>query len=297
MTQQEDLLIMHTMGVVQLIFALPHGICMIKFITLSNEVQDPVWFSDHCPIEFSIETEQFVFEEKIDKTKFIELEQNFVWTPEGAMKFSQQLGSNEIQTRFQKEVIDYITDEHKPTSITEKLENIFQDIAKNCLTPQKNPFVEAGSKSYCNKWMDGNCFKAKKDFIQGKKEFMKFPDNLGRRLIFMNLKKKCKRIHYQTEQAFRERNLHKIGSLSKKDPKLFWKSVKSLLRDTLQKKGNSIHLNSWKPYFKALLNNIRCSSKTSANAKEQLTQLEEDMQGKTGPMDYVFSEKEIIDSN
>ena len=109
---------------------------------------------------------------------------------------------------------------------------------------------------------------------------MKFPDDFGRRLTFMNLKKKCKRIHYQIEQAFRERNLHKIGLLSKKDPKLFRKSVKSLLRDTLQKKGTSIHPNSWKPYFKALLNNIRCSSKTSANAKEQLTQLEEDVQGK-----------------
>ena len=89
--------------------------------------------------------------------------------------------------------------------------------------------------------INGNYFKVKKDFIQEKKEFMKFPDDLGRRLIFM------KKIHYQTEQDFRERNLHKVGLLSKKDPKLFWKSVKSLLRDTLQKKRNSIHPNSWKP--------------------------------------------------
>ena len=36
------------------------------------KVKDPVWFSGHCP------TEQFVFEEKIDKANFIELELNFV---------------------------------------------------------------------------------------------------------------------------------------------------------------------------------------------------------------------------
>ena len=60
------------------------------------KVKDPVWFSDHCQTEFSIETEQFVFEEKLNKTNFIESEQNFVWAPESAVIFSQQLGSNEI---------------------------------------------------------------------------------------------------------------------------------------------------------------------------------------------------------
>ena len=39
-------------------------------------------------------------------------------------------------------------------------------------------------------------------------------------------------MHYLTERAFRERNLHKIAQLCDKDPKSFWSSVKSLLRDT-----------------------------------------------------------------
>ena len=85
------------------------------------------------------------------------------------MKFSQQLGSNEIQTCFQKEVIDYITDEHNPTFITEKFESIFEDIVKNCLTQQKNHFVEVSRKSYSNKWMDSNCFKAKTIAFKRKK--------------------------------------------------------------------------------------------------------------------------------
>ena len=47
------------------------------------KVLDPVWFSDHCPIQFSVETDQYIFEEEIDMSKFQELEQCFHWTPEG----------------------------------------------------------------------------------------------------------------------------------------------------------------------------------------------------------------------
>ena len=71
----------------------------------------------------------------------------------------------------------------------------------------------------------------------------------------MNVKKRCKKIHYLTERPFKKKNLYKIAALSKKDHKLYWSSVKALLRDTNSNKSNSIHPNTWKTYFKTLLNN------------------------------------------
>ena len=64
-------------------------------------------------------------------------------------------------------------------------------------------------------------FSGQERLIKSRKEFLKFPNDLGRRLIFMNVKKRCKKIHYLTERAFKEKNLYKIAALSKKDHKLF----------------------------------------------------------------------------
>ena len=60
----------------------------------------------------------------------------------------------------------------------------------------------------------------------------------------MNVKKRCKKMHYLTEKAFRETNLHKVAQLCDRDPKSFWSSVKSLLRDTFEYRGSCIHPNS-----------------------------------------------------
>ena len=49
----------------------------------------------------------------------------------------------------------------------------------------------------------------------------------------MNMKKNCKRIHYFTEKAFGEKNVHKIVSLCDKNPTFFKISIKTLQRDTL----------------------------------------------------------------
>ena len=92
--------------------------------------------------------------------------------------------------------------------------------------------MNKGQKPYCNKLINETCFKAERDFLKGKKEFLKFSRDTGKRLIFMNVKKRCKKMHYLTERAFRERNLHKVAQLCDRDPESFCSSVKSLLRDT-----------------------------------------------------------------
>ena len=146
-------------------------------------------------------------------SKFQELDQCFHWTPEGKKQFSQMLESSRVQDRFQKEIIESIPQNNNPTLVTEKIENIFLDIARESLTPKKNVTMTQGQIPHCNKWMGETCFKARSDFLKEKKEFLKFSRDIGRRLIFMNVKKRCKKMHYLTERAFRERNLHKCREI------------------------------------------------------------------------------------
>ena len=127
--------------------------------------------------------------------------------------------------------------------------------------------------------MDETCFKKKRDFLKEKKEFLKFLRDMGRRLIFMNVKKRCKKMHYLTERAFRERNLHKVAQLCDTNPKSFWSSVKSLLRATLEYKS-CIYPNSWRYYFKSLLNSTERTSNKLEKVKEELTKFEKEMTGK-----------------
>ena len=53
-------------------------------------VLDPAWFSDHCPVTFSIKSDQFLFEEKIDRSEFKELGTDHYFS-RGGGEFSRKL--------------------------------------------------------------------------------------------------------------------------------------------------------------------------------------------------------------
>ena len=117
---------------------------------------------------------------------------------------------------------------------------------------------------------------------------------MGRRLIFMNMRKKCKKIFYFIQKAFKEKNVHQIAQLIKKDPKQFWRSVRLLINNTFQNKANCIHPNTWKPYFEKLLNGKTFNNNTSENIKDELLNIEKNMKNKEGPLDQIFNDKEIL---
>ena len=93
-------------------------------------------------------------------------------------------------------------------------------------------------------------------------------------------------------KIFREKDLYKVSELAKKEPKVFWSSVKSLLRDTFNKEQNSIH--PGKPYFRSLLNNVNIDSNKLKKEREKLKSLEIGMANKIGELDFELKEKEIL---
>ena len=215
------------------------------------KVNEPVWFSDHCPIQLSIEPDQFCITREVDKSQFLELHDSFIWTEEGATKFSSLLESQNIQDRFYHEVLSKIElGQVDCSTATQNFEKILIDVVQNILPKKLDNVTKNSSSSYCNKWMNGSCFQAKKNFIKNKKEFLRSPYNLDRRLKFLNARKKCKKIHYLTEKAFREKNLYKVSELAKKEPKVFWSSVNLCL---------GIHLTKNKAvYIQTLGNHTSC---------------------------------------
>ena len=56
------------------------------------------------------------------------------------------------------------------------------------VSPKRNFFYKKHEKKY-NKWMNKTSFEAKREFEKRKKEFRKFPSNMGRRMVFMHVKK------------------------------------------------------------------------------------------------------------
>ena len=93
--------------------------------------------------------------------------------------------------RLKNEVNFHCKGNSDPNIAAANFENILEDIAKQCLT-KKTHIVKNNTKTKNNKWMNDSCFTAKKDFIKSKKEFLKFPRDMGRRLMFLNTRKKCK---------------------------------------------------------------------------------------------------------
>ena len=63
-------------------------------------VLDPVWYSDHCPVEMSLSIGHILNKIPINKDDFIPLDQDFQLSEEAAYQFSEMLQSQPIQQRL-----------------------------------------------------------------------------------------------------------------------------------------------------------------------------------------------------
>ena len=109
-----------------------------------------------------------MYEEKIDETEFIPLEEDFLWTLDEAQKFSDQLES--VQNLFERKALSKLGSEKcDPSVVTEKVEAIFRNIAKECLTQKKITTRRSKRTTDHNEWINYQCFSAREGFINAKK--------------------------------------------------------------------------------------------------------------------------------
>ena len=154
-------------------------------------VLDTVLYSNHCPIEMSLSIGHILNQIPIYRDDFIPLDPDFQWSEEASYQSSEILQSQPIQQRLKNQVVDHKKPGNDPNIAVDNFNKIIFGVSKECVTPKpKFSFKENTRK--CNKWINESCFKAKKDFYKVKKEFLKFPSNMGRRLVFINARKKYK---------------------------------------------------------------------------------------------------------
>ena len=82
-----------------------------------------------------------------------------------------------------------------PSIAVANFKAIIYDVSKECLRPKPAIIVEKVDSKQRNKWMNNDCFKAKKEFIKTRREFLKFLSNMGRRTIYMNIKKNTRKFY------------------------------------------------------------------------------------------------------
>lgn len=240
-------------------------------------VLEPVWFSDHCPIVCAIDVN--IYSDCIDTGDLPTNIQpvKFKWDDSGATLFNKALVTQGRDGSLLPDDL-YNNNVH---DLAEKMENALFSIASETLetiSPVK------GKPKGNNRWMNNECFAARKKLKQTKNIFLKTPFNLDRRAKFLYEKKKYKQMLYMTKKCMIEKNRRKLGEMSKKSPNDFWKSLKKLLSETKEQKANHISPKIWHSYFKNLL-----------STKGMGPSVNTDNTNVKGPLDTVFSTQEIID--
>ena len=214
----------------------------------------------------------------------------YIWDQQGKDKFLQTLQSNEYKIRLER---CHTNSNYNSDELVEKLTKILHDAASVSLKLKKTTCKTSKHKKRKN--FDPTVQKLKREFKNSKQNFVNDHNNLTKRQVFINAKAKYRKYVYAFHKAQSEKNLNKLAELEKKDPKLFWSSLKSMLKSNFNSSEN-ITSNQWTSHFGKLLN------VSSRQLDEQFLQYVktglphiEGVSGESGPLDYLISEKEILD--
>ena len=105
-------------------------------------VLDPVWYSDHCPIEMSLSVGHILNQIPINRDHFIPLDQDFQWSEKASYQFPEMLQSQPIQQRLKNEVVNYTKPGIDPNIAVDNFNKIIFDVSKECLIPNQSSVLK-----------------------------------------------------------------------------------------------------------------------------------------------------------
>ncbi len=138
---------------------------------------------------------------------------------------------------------------------------IFDNAKKSFVTKKSTKKKENPSKPA--KWFNDNCLKAKNSLKRTTNDLKKDPFNTHLQQLLIGKRKLYKKTCREAEAENRKHILNQL--LTTDDPKKFWKMIKDMKgygRETADP-SDSIAPNTWKEYFKGLLNS-KTTTPTSA---------------------------------
>ena len=199
-------------------------------------------YSDHLPIVMTLEIGN-VISADIDKTlpsADSEFEK-IIWNDEREDEYVKSLETVEIQNRL------IIAAQTMDVDIDHAL-----DIFVNCLKDASRCMLKSFSSKRIRKkkseWFDGECVEAKKDSRCKLNRFRRSREEIDR-LMYIEAKKKYKRLLKEKKTAFRKQQTEKLAA-DMTNSSLFWKQLRNLGCGGKQTMQNNVELNEWLNHFK-----------------------------------------------
>ena len=206
-------------------------------------VKDISYLSDHCPISCRIKCDLNVQTKKtVDKA---EPTHKYIWDNTSKEKFAQEL--YKTATKEQLKIIGDANSDSKRNSL-----KILQDIILKsadaslkkvkCKKQKKQKFI-----------FSNECRALKKSFNCKLRLYNKDKKDQNRRIeLLIEKKKYCRAINFQRRLS-KEQNINKLRNMEKKNPKMFWKSIKGMTSKQTVKVTN-ISEKDWVNHFSNPLN-------------------------------------------
>lgn len=192
-------------------------------------------FSDHAPLFFSFTNE------KIRQSAFLNqdepvTEDKIFWDPTKESIFLDRLTEN---------YNDLLDIENSELSINDKIKKFSNFLSENSKhvfgkTIKVKNTGEGGKKS---PWFNEDCKNAQKSFVKVRNVFLKNKNDSNRR-DFVKSRTKYNRIKRKAKKAHKIMEGQKLNDYAKKQPKNFWKRIKSL-RKNKNKKGENLKMDDF----------------------------------------------------
>ena len=237
------------------------------------QVRPQTWYSDHSPLELSLSLD-------IMPTTDIQIPlkklSSFLWDEEGKEKF-QNILTNDDSVQLLSDTLKYNTIDECVESLT----NFLHSCASKSLKPKKNSKV-CPRKTICTTEKP-ELQRAKLDFNKSWRNVRLYRDKV-RHIKFVKARSRYKRLKYLYFNYNKEDKLYKLANIESKDPKGFWKTIKSFTKKQVE--DSTISPKSWMDYFKGLFN-VKSTNIDNAfldYVKNALPTVENI--SNTGPLDY-----------
>ena len=133
---------------------------------------------------------------------------------------------------------------------------ILIEAADQCLGKINGLKIKRKNDSF--NWTE-ECNAAKKKFRKCKRDLHRDPSNLDKRQKYLHEKKDYRKILYKTKQLYKENKIRKISGMENNNPKMFWKTIKSLTDKHIVQE-NLITSEEWLTHFKDLFNNKKSNN-------------------------------------
>ena len=173
------------------------------------KVLEPVWFSDHCPIQICLNITHSPGPYVQDKTSISF--QKFIWNKYSKEKFTTFIKSEIIHKKL--DTYMYIKSFFENVDeATDTLSNIIQDVANHCLTKQNISHNSNPRRQKYKGWNE-ECTIEKKLFKKCKRDLHLDFKNINKKHVYLRQKKKYRKTIYEAHKLYKENKIRPVEDL------------------------------------------------------------------------------------